>query len=186
MKVISTNIGKKTTLLWKGKEVQTGILKKATNTPITLGIEDVQGDAVIDRRYHGGVDQAVYAYGEQHYAYWQNLYPSIEMKPGFFGENLTISNLDENTIYVGAIYELGTAIVQVTKPRQPCMKLGIIFGTQQVLKQFWSVPKCGFYFKILKEGTVEKGAQLTLIESSKNSKSIAEVYTEKRKKKAIE
>jgi len=186
MEVISTNIGKKTTLLWKGKEVVTGIRKKATNTPIFLGLEDVKEDAVIDRKYHGGVDQAVYAYGAQHYEYWQKLYPEIAMNPGFFGENLTISNLDENNIYVGDIYELGTAIVQVTKPRQPCMKLGIVFGTQKVLKQFWNVPKCGLYFKIIKEGSVGAGAELKLIKKAENSKSIAEIYAEKRKKKSID
>jgi len=186
MKVVSTNIGKKTTLLWNGKEVVTGILKKPTKSSIVLGLEDVKNDAVIDRKYHGGIDQAVYAYGEQHYKYWQDLYPDIEMKYGFFGENLTISNLDENKVYVGAIYELGTAIVQVTKPRQPCMKLGIVFGTQKVLKQFWNVPKCGLYFKIIKEGSVGKGAVLKLIEQAEERKSIAEVYVEKRKKKSIE
>lgn len=185
MKVVSTNIGEKTTLLWKGKEVITGILKKTTNCPIVLGLEDVEGDAVIDRRYHGGIDQAVYAYGEQHYGYWQELYPSIIMEHGFFGENLTISNLDEENIYVGDVFQLGTAIVEVTKPRQPCMKLGIIFGTQKVLKQFWDVPKSGLYFKIIQEGSVKKGDALVLIESAINSKTIAEVYTEKRKKKKL-
>ena len=108
------------------------------------------------------------------------------MKPGFFGENLTISNLEENNIFVGDMYELGTAIVQVTKPRQPCMKLGVVFGTQKVLKQFWNVPKCGLYFKIIKEGSVGTGAVLKLIGKTKNSKSIAELYIEKRKKKSIE
>jgi len=186
MKVVSTNIGKKTTLLWKGKEVITGILKKPTDDAIILGLEDVKEDAVVDRKYHGGTDQAVYAYGEQHYKYWQELYPEVEMKPGFFGENLTVTCLDEEAIYVGDVYELGTAIVQVTKPRQPCMKLGIVFGTQKVLKQFWNVPKSGLYFKILQEGVVKKGDELKLIEHIKNSKSIAEVYAEKRKKKSIE
>ncbi len=186
MKVISTNIGKKTSLLWKGKEISTGIVKKDTNVPLILGLEDVQDDVVIDRRYHGGIDKAVYAYGAQHYNYWQELYPTVTMQHGFFGENLTISNLDENNIYVGDIFELGTAVIQATKPRQPCMKLGIVFGTQKVLKQFWNVPKCGIYFKIIKEGSVEKGAVLKLTESSKNSKTIAEIYTEKRKKKSIE
>ncbi|PCH76744.1 MAG: sulfurase, partial [Flavobacteriaceae bacterium] len=180
MKVISTNIGKKTTLLWEGEEVITGILKKPTETPILLGLEDVQEDAVVDREYHGGIDQAVYAYGAQHYQYWQELYPEITMNPGFFGENLTIANLDEHSIHIDAIYELGTAIVQVTKPRQPCMKLGVVFGTQNAVKQFWKVSKSGLYFKILQEGTVKKGDYLKLIKPSENSKTIAEVFAEKR------
>ena len=183
MEIISTNIGKKTTLLWKGKEVTTGILKKPTQAALFLEWEDVQGDAVVDRTYHGGVDQAVYAYGAQHYKYWQELYPEIEMNPGFFGENLTISHLDENLLHVGDVFELGTAIIEVTKPRQPCMKLGIVFGTQKVLRQFWNASKSGMYFKILQEGSVKKGDRLKLIKHCPKNKSIAAVYSEKRIKK---
>ena len=100
MKVISVNIGKKKTVTWKNKTYVTGIYKYPIEESIFLGKEDVLNDDVIDRKYHGGIDQAVYAYGENHYAYWKGLYPNLEFNYGMFGENLTISG-DFPNFFVG-------------------------------------------------------------------------------------
>lgn len=181
MKVVSVNIGAKKTINYKGRVIETGIFKFPVKE-LFLEEEDVQNDAVIDRRYHGGIDQAVYAYSEHHYAYWKQLYPNLDWRFGMFGENLTISNLEETIIKVGNIYQLGGAILQVTKSRQPCMKLGLVFGTQKIVKQFWNSTKCGVYFKVLQTGKVTVNDALILITESKNSPTIAEVYETKKKK----
>lgn len=183
MKVISVNIGKKQTVIWKGKTYETGIYKYPVEDTIFLGKEDVVNDDVIDRKHHGGTNQAVYVYGKNHYAYWQNLYPNLEFNYGMFGENLTISNLDEEEIYIGNIYQLGEAKIQVTKPRQPCVKLGIRFQDVKAIKQFWNTTKSGVYFKVLETGKVAKNDVLILLEKGKNTLTIAEVYNSKRKKK---
>jgi MOSC domain-containing protein YiiM len=180
MIVKSVNIGEKKVINFKGKIVETGIFKYPVKTPIFLGEEDVENDAVIDRKYHGGIDQAVYAYAENHYEYWKNLYPNLDWQYGMFGENLTISNLEETEILVGSTYKLGQVILEVTKPREPCFKLGLRFGTQAVLKQFWNSTMCGVYFKVLKTGKVAVGDTLELIEKSKNTLTIAEVYNTKK------
>ncbi|APD06731.1 uncharacterized protein UJ101_01212 [Flavobacteriaceae bacterium UJ101] len=182
MRVISVNIGEKKEVEWNGKIYTTGIFKKPVLLPIFLGEEDVQGDAVIDRRYHGGIDQAVYAYGKNHYAYWQELYPNLEIKEGFFGENLTLSNLNEEEIHVGDIFKLGETIIEVTKPRQPCVKLGICFQDAKVVKQFWNTTKCGVYFKVLQTGFVSKNDTLTLIKKGENTPSIAQIFVQKRQR----
>ena len=180
MKVISVNLGEKRTIDYKGTIVETGIFKFPVETSIFLGSEDVQGDAVIDRRYHGGIDKAVYAYSENHYEYWQKLYPDLEWQYGMFGENLTITNLEETEIHVGDKFQLGEVIIEVTKPREPCFKLGIRFGTQSILKPFWNSTKSGVYFKILKTGNVSVGDDLILIEKAINAPTIAQVYETKK------
>jgi MOSC domain-containing protein YiiM len=176
MKVISVNIGKKEKLIYKGEEIVTGILKYPVNNAISLGKEDVVDDAVVDRRYHGGEDQAVYAYSENHYNYWKSLFPNLDWHFGMFGENLTITNLDETKIYVGSVYKLGETIIEVTKPRTPCKKLGIVFKTQHFLKQFWNTTKSGIYFKVIKTGKVAVNDELILIKKAEKSPTIAEVY----------
>ena len=98
MKVISVNIGERKVLNYKGKIVETGIFKFPVNHPVFLGTEDVENDAVIDRKYHGGIAQAVYGYSQNHYAYWKVLYPDLDWNYGMFGENLSISNLEETEI----------------------------------------------------------------------------------------
>ncbi len=183
MKVISVNIGEKRKIQWRKKLVETGIFKFPVETPIFLDIEDVKNDNVIDRKYHGGIEQAVYAYSENHYEYWKNLYPNLEWNYGMFGENLTITNLDETNIYVGSVYQLGEATIEVTKPRQPCYKLGIRFNNQKVIKQFWNSTKSGIYFKVLQIGNVTKNDELILLENAIDNPTIAQVYKSKRIKK---
>lgn len=180
MQIISVNIGKKKTVVWKNKTYETGIYKYPIGDSIFLGKEDVVNDMVIDRKYHGGVDQAVYAYGENHYDYWKQLYPNLTFNYGMFGENLTVSNLLEEKIFVGDIYQLGEARIQVSKPRQPCFKLGIRFENMKIVKQFWNTTKCGVYFKVLETGNVSKNDVLVLLEKAKNKASIAEVYKSKK------
>lgn len=176
MKVISTNIGKREVHTWKGKTAATGIFKKPINSPIFLGLEDVSTDVVVDRKYHGGINQAVYAYSANHYEYWKKLYPHLDFNFGMFGENLTISDLDETSIFVGDMYKLGTAIVEVTKPREPCFKLIFRFQDEAIVKQFWDSTFSGVYFKVLQTGTVKKGDILQLIKKSENKTTISEVY----------
>jgi MOSC domain-containing protein YiiM len=181
MKVVSVNIGEKKAIDYKGRIVETGIFKFPVDE-LLLGEEDVVNDAVVDRKYHGGIDQAVYAYSEHHYTYWKKLYPNLDWRFGMFGENLTVSNLEETSIKVGNTYTLGEAVLQVTKSRQPCMKLGLVFGTQKVVKQFWNSTKCGVYFKVLQIGKVAVNDELILINENENSPTIAEVYEAKKEK----
>ena len=84
MKVISVNIGDKRKVQWQNKTIETGIFKFPVEEPIFLDLEDVQKDNVVDRKYHGGKEQAVYAYGEQHYEFWKGLYPKQEWNYGMF------------------------------------------------------------------------------------------------------
>jgi MOSC domain-containing protein YiiM len=180
MKIISVNLGERKILNYKGKIVETGIFKYPVNQPVFLGTEDVENDTVIDRRYHGGIEKAVYGYSQNHYAYWKELYPDLDWNYGMLGENLTISNLEETEIFVGNTYKLGEVLLEVTKPREPCYKLGIRFGTQEVVKQFWNSTKCGVYFKVLQTGNVAVGDELILVNKAENSPTIAEVYETKK------
>ena len=180
MKIVSVNIGEKKALKWNGKIYYSGIYKYPVDKPIFLDFEDVKNDRVIDRRYHGGFEKAVYAYGENHYDYWQSVYPHINFHYGIFGENLTVQELWEEEILVGSIYRLGKALIQVTKPRQPCVKLNIRFNDDQMVKRFWKTSKSGVYFKVIEPGEVAKDDTFELIEKPSNAPSIAAVFEQKK------
>ncbi len=180
MKVISVNIGKKRKVQWKNKTFETGMYKYPVEGSIFLGTEDVVNDDVVDRRYHGGIEKAVYAYGENHYEFWKMKYPELDFNFGMFGENLTVSILNEEDIKVGSVYQLGEAKIEVTKPREPCVKLGIRFNDASVVRQFWNTTKSGVYFKVLKPGKVTKNDVFTLLEKDINALSIADVYLKKK------
>ncbi len=176
MQIISTNIAIPTTILWRGKQVQTGIYKTPTNQPIYLGKHDVKGDIVSDRKVHGGEFKACYIFSSNHYEYWQNLYPNLNWEYGMLGENLTVSGLDETQVYIGDIYKVGEALVQVTQPREPCFKFGVKFGTQKVLKQFIEHGCPGTYLRVLEEGFVAKGDEFVLVEKAENSLTVHQFF----------
>lgn len=183
MQIVSTNISQPTTIKWRGKELQTGIYKYEVENSIYLGSEDVANDHVIDRRYHGGTDKACYLYSSDHYLFWKQKYPQVNWEWGMFGENLTVSGLNESAIRIGDRFQIGQAIVQVSQPRQPCFKLGVRVGTQKVVNDFWNSPYPGIYVRILQPGHVAKGDALILLESNAESLSVEQVYSVFRKNK---
>jgi len=176
MKVISTNLGKPVTFLWNGKEEQTGIFKYPTNHKLELGKSDVSHDTVIDRIHHAGENKACYLYSADQYPYWKKLYPHLEWNWGMFGENLTIEGLDESTIRIGDIYKLGSALVQISQPREPCYKLGVRFNDQKVIKQFVKHNYPGTYVKILETGTVTINDEMILVKKSESTLTINQYY----------
>ncbi|MEO9511189.1 MAG: MOSC domain-containing protein [Flavobacteriaceae bacterium] len=176
MKVIATNIGKVTTVQWNGKTEQTGIYKYPVETSIFLEKNDVVNDTIIDRKHHGGEYKACYLFSADHYPYWKEKYPDLKWDWGMFGENLTVEGLDESKIRIGNIYRLGTALVQITQPREPCYKLGIRFRTQEILKQFIDHGFPGTYIKILEVGEVNVGNNLELVQESENTLTVQQFY----------
>lgn len=110
-------------------------------------------------------------------------FPDLDWQLGMFGENLTIDGLDESKLHVGDTFEVGEVILEVTKPREPCMKLGVRFKHMKMLKQFWEQDFSGVYFKVLQTGRVQAGNEFTKIESCLSNLTIAEVYQNIRIKK---
>lgn len=176
MQVLSINIGKLTRINWNGKELNTGIYKYPTSSPLFLEKESVANDAIANRKVHGGAYKACYLFSVNHYPYWKNKYPKLDWNWGMFGENLSVSGMDETQIRIGDIYKIGRALVQVSQPREPCFKLGIRFGTQDILKEFIEYGYPGTYVKILEEGIVSSGDDFTLVRASDNSLTVHQFF----------
>ena len=185
MKIISTNIGEKRAINWKGKQVETGIFKYAVDAPVFLDKEEVKGDTICDRKHHGGIDQAVYGYSLKHYDYFKKLHPDLDWQLGMFGENLTIDDLDETKLHQGDTFKVGEAILEVTVQRNPCMTLGVRFNDMKIVKQFWNTTFCGVYFKVLQTGFVKAGDVFEQIKSCPENQTIAELYEVKRVAKGM-
>ncbi len=185
MKIISTNIGERKEITYKKKKVITGIYKFPVNDGIFLDSEEVKGDEISDRKHHGGINQAVYAYSLRHYEYWKPKYPNLEWSYGMFGENLTVDTLDETKIHIGDTFKVGEAVVEVTLQRNPCYKLGVRFNDMKIVKQFWNTTMCGVYFKVVQKGFVKKGDEFKQVKSCTNNKTIADLYQEQKTIKGI-
>lgn len=136
-----------------------------------LGLD---GDTQADLTVHGGTHKAVYAYPEQHYAYWRAELPDMELPLGMFGENLTVEGMSEDQVNLGDRYRVGEAEVTVTQPRLPCFKLGIKFGRTDIIKRFLASGRTGFYFLVAREGEVGAGDAIELISRDENQVSVSD------------
>ena len=145
-----------------GKEIVTGICKRPVKGPVRLGKTGFEGDGVGDLKHHGGPDKAVCVYGIDHYPYWEKTL-GIDLPPAPFGENLSLSGLNEGEVCIGDIFEAGTAVLQVSQPRQPCSTLAARFGRNDMVKLVVDSGRTGFYLRVLEEGVVEAGNTLFLV-----------------------
>ena len=161
--VESLNIGLPKKEVFYGREILTGICKQPVTGPIILRKSGFENDGVGDLRHHGGSDKAVCVYSLDHYAYWEDAL-RIRLPEAAFGENLTVSSLNEDDICIGDVFLLGTSSVQVSQPRQPCRTLAARFGRDDLLKLLADSGFTGFYFRVLEEGLVEMDAELILKE----------------------
>ena len=93
-----------------------------------------------------------------------------------FGENLTVKGLDESVVRIGDIFKIGTALVQVSQPREPCYKLGIRFSDQSILKKYIKYGHPGMYVRILEKGSVSIEDKVVLIERSKNTLTVKQCF----------
>jgi MOSC domain-containing protein YiiM len=176
MKVISTNIGAKKTIEWKGSELTTGIYKLPVEKDILLRYRGVEGDHINNLKVHGGLDKACYAYGENYYAFWKKRYPKLAWTYGMFGENLTISDIDEDAIKIGDIYRIGEVIVQVSQPRQPCVKFAAKFGSDKLINQFIEFEHPGVYLRVIQEGKVHIGDEMIIELRNEKALSLGQVF----------
>src|SRR5947209_7059936 len=136
MKLISVNVGLPREITVGGKAVKTSIWKNPVQGRIHVSTLNLDGDQQSDLSVHGGIDKAVYVYPSEHYAFWREELPGVDLPPGAFGENFTTEGLLEGAVRIGDRLRVGAAEFVVKQPRMPCYKLGVRFGRPDMLKRF--------------------------------------------------
>lgn len=169
MRVLSVNCSLPQTVEINGKTVLTGINKTPVSSPIQVDQLGFEGDDQADKSVHGGPEQAVYCYSGNHYDHWQQ-YLNVDALPfGSFGENLTVSELDETTVCIGDVLQIGTSKLQVTKPRIPCFKLAHKLGSKTMVKDFLYSGFSGFYCRVLQTGVINRLDEIITITHDKQA-----------------
>ncbi|HSH02887.1 MAG TPA: MOSC domain-containing protein [Anaerolineae bacterium] len=156
MKLLSVNVGQREMMLIGGDMVPTGIGKRPWKAPLTVGEMGLVGDVVADGEHHGGVDQAVYVYSREDYAWWEERLGRT-LEAGMFGENLMIDTFGEDVLRVGDRFVIGETVLELTSPRIPCSKLATKMGDNGFVKQFVAAERPGAYARVIKTGTIQMG-----------------------------
>ena len=154
MHLVSINIAKAQPI--HSKSGMSGIFKQPVTGPVKIGPLGLEGDAIVDNKNHGGLDQAVYVFGTPDYEWWaQEL--ERELPPGIFGENLTVTELQSAACNVGDRLRTGSVLLEVTSPRVPCATLAARMGDPKFVKRFVEGERFGVYCRVLETGVLQGG-----------------------------
>ena len=157
--VTSVQIGREQALPWRGAEVLTAIVKKPVTGSVAVHSDGLEGDEQVDRPLHGGPEKAVYCYPGEHYERWGRLLGAVPA-PGAFGENLTLAGMREQDVRIGAVFDIGTARVQVSQPRAPCYKLTVRWDSKQLPALMAVEGNSGWVLRVLHQGVITAGDEL--------------------------
>lgn len=175
MKLVSVNCGLPRQVVWHGTSVTTSIFKEPVKGRIAVRSLNLDGDRQSDLTVHGGRYKAVYCYPVEHYDYWTAVLPGFALPMGAFGENFTTEGPAEDSVHIGDRWSVGSAEFVVSQPRLPCYKLGIRFGSDDMVKRFLASRRTGFYLEVTREGDVGEQDAITLLSRDPNSVTISEI-----------
>lgn len=142
----------------------TAMYKTQVHGSVELGIEGFAGDHQADQRVHGGPEKAVHLYPSTHYAKLAAQFADVAplLVPGSMGENIATSELDEHDVHLGDVWQLGSALIQVCQPRNPCWKIDERFGCDGMALFIDQHLLTGWYWRVLQTGTVNPNDSLVL------------------------
>lgn len=172
-RIVSVNRGREADLLVGGKPARTGINKRPVAGPVPVRMLGLAEDEYADKQNHGGHDQAVYAYAREDLDWWTEQL-GRELRNGQFGENITTAGIDVSTALIGEIWQLGTSVVQITTPRIPCVTFQSWMDEPHWVKRFAAGRRPGAYLRVLTEGTVAAGDELTVLSRPEEAVTVTE------------
>ncbi len=174
MKIKSIQIGKAEKIqVYDGRVFDSGIHKKPVNGKIFLDKLGLKNDDVMGNPYHGGEGRVLFMSSLDAFKFWENYVSDKSLlTPGAIGENVTMESLDEASLLIGDIFELGETKIQVTMPRIPCPVFAKKLGLTNAMELQHQCPYPGVLFRVLETGYIEAGDELKLIESHKTKMSL--------------
>src|SRR5271170_7105937 len=175
MNLISLNVARPRLVVYNGATINTGIFKQPVSGTIQLRTLNLDGDRQADLTVHGGPYKAVYAYPSEHYPYWRQQLPGLDLPWGMFGENFTTTGLSEDELHIGDRLQISSAVLMVRQPRMPCYKLAIKFQRDDMIERFLHSGRSGFYFSVEQEGEVAAGDSFRFLSRDPGGITIAEM-----------
>ncbi|OZE86295.1 MOSC domain-containing protein [Rhodococcus sp. 15-649-1-2] len=141
--------------------VDSAIDKRPVDHPVLVHADGVTGDYSLDTKFHGGGDQAVYAYDSAEADRWAADL-GREIPPGWFGENLRTSGIAVTDAVVGSRWRLGEVVLEVTIARKPCSTFARWVGEPNWVKRFTERGDVGAYLRVITPGALEGGVGISV------------------------
>lgn len=175
MRVLSVNVGQPSAAQVGPRSIVTGIRKLPMSGRVRVTAQGLEGDHVMNRKHHGGPDQAVYVYTREDYDHWAELLEGA-LDPGTFGENLLVDGLESAGVGIGERFRVGGVLLEVTAPRIPCATLGARMEDPGFVKRFRQARRPGFYTRVLESGDVGAGDGVDREFTPEGAPAVADVF----------
>jgi ferredoxin-NADP reductase/MOSC domain-containing protein YiiM/ferredoxin len=173
--LLSVNVGLPREVEWKGRIVRSAVWKYPVQGRCRVRRLNLDGDGQADMAGHGGENRAVFVYQIESYRYWQEQLSRTDFIHGQFGENFTISGLPDNAVCIGDRFQIGSAIFEVSQPRVTCYRVGIRMSEPRMPALLTGSGRPGFYFRVLQEGDVGAGDEITKVGEANERMTVAEI-----------
>src|SRR5580700_10966688 len=174
-RLLSVNVGLPRDIEWKGRMVHTAIWKIPVHGRCRVGRLNLDGDGQGDLAGHGGEQRAAFVYQIESYRYWQEQLKRTDFVHGQFGENFTIEGLPDDAVCIGDRYQIGSALFEATQPRVTCYRVGIRMNEPRMPALLTGSGRPGFYFRVLQEGDVGAGDEITKVGAANVRMTVAEI-----------
>jgi MOSC domain-containing protein YiiM len=162
-RVTAVCVGGAATLEPDGRRpVRSAIYKRPVDGRVAVRGLGLDGDTQVNRKFHGGEGQAVYAYAQEDADRWAAELDR-DLPAGRFGENLRTTGLDLTRAVLGERWRVGEVLLEVTAPRTPCAKLQAHWGVPQLIKLFTERALPGAYLRVLETGDIGPGDVVELV-----------------------
>jgi ferredoxin-NADP reductase/MOSC domain-containing protein YiiM len=172
--LLSVNVGLPKDVAWQGRTVHTGVWKNPVPGPVLARRLNLDGDGQGDLAGHGGEQRAVMVYQAGSYEHWAHHFGRDDLGHGSFGENLTVDGLPDDEVCIGDRYRIGEAEFEVTQPRVTCYRVGMRLGEPELPALLVSHHRPGFYMRVIREGRIQAGDQITRTRNGPGALTVAE------------
>jgi MOSC domain-containing protein YiiM len=173
--VLSVNVGGVRKFEYHGQPAESAIWKSPVPGRTAARGVNLEGDRQADREAHGGPDKAVYAYAVEDERWWEREI-GRPLSYGEFGENLTTERIQVNEALVGERWRIGSAVFEVSEPRIPCWRLGVRMNDDTFPRHFSKAMRPGSYLRIVVEGDVGAGDDISVVERPDHDLTIRDVF----------
>ena len=141
---------------------RSAIDKRPVPGRITVRRLGLDGDVQVNKKFHGGEGQALYAFAQEDADVWAAELDR-DLPAGRFGENLRTTGLDLTGALLGERWRVGTALLEVTAPRTPCAKFQAHWGVPQLIKRFTARGASGAYLRVVEPGEIGAGDAIEVV-----------------------
>jgi MOSC domain-containing protein YiiM len=155
-----------------------GIAKQPLEGEVEIGERGIAADQQIDRSHHGYPAMALHHMPRENHTWLRHHFGELARLSGAgsLGENISTSGLTEHQVLIGDRFRLGSALIEVSQPRQPCSTIEKHLGAKGMVKAMVAAGRSGWFYRVLQPGIARAGDLLELAERGHEGWSVARAF----------